>query len=142
MKTLDRKKEWSPSSNHDDHLVFPLPRCDPNQIKCVGFSLKEDQRQSVIRVIEDWISRQQRLLFLPKESTYRLTLEKHGSEQYSAVLQVQVSSKRWFGSATGSDPVRALLFAVAELTSTYRHFDERNIGSDLLFSMEENSIAC
>lgn len=84
-------------------------------VEGLGFDLEPSTKTSAEQVVTDWIKRQQQLMFLPKLSTYKITIEKQEEQKFWCTVAIRVSSKKWIGSGFGVTPLKALLASMAEL---------------------------
>jgi hypothetical protein len=86
------------------------------QIILLGMKPTKAFERFVEKQVEKWISREQSLLFLPKESTYEVTFEREvDPPSADCHLRVQIGAKIWESYDTGKTAQEALLKALQGL---------------------------
>jgi hypothetical protein len=89
---------------------------EASQIIFLGLKPTKALESFVQKQIEKWINREQSLLFLPKESSYEVTLEREIDPPSSDChLRVQIGNKIWESYDTGKTVEDALLKAIQGL---------------------------
>ncbi len=61
-----------------------------------GMNLSRTAFRAIKRQVEQWIAREQTLLFLPKDAQYAVEIEGSARrEEFNCVIQVRIGSREW-----------------------------------------------
>lgn len=78
----------------------------------------------ISRQVERWIERQQSLLFLSRDSSYTVSIDREVSEPYfSCQLEVKIGSRKWVSAQSGKSIQMALSMAIKHLHLDVQYVD-------------------
>ena len=91
-----------------------------NQIVFYGMKSSKSLQRSIEKQVEKWISREHSLLSLPKDSWYRVRIEKElNFPIVNCQLRIQMGSRTVESQETGKNVQEALLLAIRRLRTPW-----------------------
>lgn len=97
-----------------DLMMSPDSR--KKKVSFVGSNASRTALRAIKRKIEQWIAREQTLLFLPKDAQYSVEIKSgDGEEKFDCAIRVRIGSRQWAGQNIGRTVHEAVEHSLAHL---------------------------